>query len=92
MIQRIWIHVADPGRLVEPESPLDLEARRRGSSLYLARGNLPMFPLQLTTGPFSLRAGERNAAWSIWVELDAQGGVAASGVQRSWVKPTYRLS
>ena len=84
--------MADPGRLVEPESPLDLEARRRGSSLYLARGNLPMFPLQLTTGPFSLRAGERNAAWSIWVELDAQGGVAASGVQRSWVKPTYRLS
>jgi exoribonuclease-2 len=91
-VQRIWIHVADPGRLVEPESPLDLEARRRGSSLYLARGNLPMFPDQLTTGPFSLRAGERNAAWSIWVELDAQGEVAASGVQRSWVKPTYRLS
>ena len=90
--QRIWIHVADPGRLIEPDSPLDLEARRRGSSLYLARGNLPMFPHQLTTGPFSLRAGVRNAAWSIWVELDAQGGVAASGVQRSWVKPTYRLS
>jgi exoribonuclease-2 len=60
--------------------------------LYLARGNLPMFPHRLTTGPFSLRAGERNAAWSIWVELDAQGAVAASGVQRSWVKPTYRLS
>jgi exoribonuclease-2 len=91
-IQRIWIHVADPGRLIEPESPLDLEARRRGSSLYLARGNLPMFPHRLTTGPFSLRAGERNAAWSIWVELDAQGAVAASGVHRSWVKPTYRLS
>ena len=91
-IQRIWIHVADPGRLIEAESPLDLEARRRSSSLYLARGNLPMFPHRLTTGPFSLRAGERNAAWSIWVELDAQGAVAASGVQRSWVKPTYRLS
>ena len=91
-IQRIWIHVADPGRLIEAESPLDLEARRRGSSLYLARGNLPMFPHRLTTGPFSLRAGERNAAWSIWVELDAQGAVAASGVHRSWVKPTYRLS
>ena len=91
-VQRIWIHVADPGRLIEPDSPLDCEARRRGSSLYLARGNLPMFPHLLTTGPFSLRAGERNASWSIWVELDAEGDVAASGVQRSWVKPTYRLS
>jgi exoribonuclease-2 len=89
---RLWIHVADPGRLVEPESPLDLEARRRGSSLYLASGNLPMFPLALTTGPFSLRAGVRSAAWSTWVDLDAEGEIAGYGIVRSWVKPTFRLS
>lgn len=89
---RLWIHVADPGRLVAADSPLDLEARRRGTSLYLARGTLPMFPPQLSTGPFSLRAGQRCAAWSLWVDLDADGAVAASGIQRSWVRPTYRLS
>jgi exoribonuclease-2 len=89
---RLWIHVADPGRLVEPESPLDLEARRRGSSLYLASGNLPMFPLALTTGPFSLRAGVRSAAWSTWVDLDGEGEIADYGIVRSWVKPTFRLS
>jgi exoribonuclease-2 len=89
---RLWIHVADPGRLVEPESSLDLEARRRGSSLYLASGNLPMFPLELTTGPFSLRAGVRSAAWSTWVDLDAEGDIADFGIVRSWVKPTFRLS
>jgi len=89
---RLWIHVADPGRLVEPDSLLDLEARRRGSSLYLASGNLPMFPLELTTGPFSLRAGVRSAAWSTWVDLDGEGEIAAYGIERSWVKPTYRLS
>jgi exoribonuclease-2 len=89
---RLWIHVADPGRLVEPGSPLDLEARRRGSSLYLASGNLPMFPLALTTGPFSLRAGVRSAAWSTWVDLDAEGEIAGYGIVRSWVKPTFRLS
>ena len=90
--QRIWIHVADPGRLVPDGSPLDLEARRRATSLYLARGTLPMFPLPLSHGPFSLRSGQRNAAWSVWVELDDDGAVAASGVHRSWVTPTYRLS
>ena len=89
---RLWIHVADPGRLIEPETPLDLEARRRGSSLYLASGNLPMFPLALTTGPFSLRAGMRSAAWSTWVDLDSEGEIAAYGIVRSWIKPTYRLS
>jgi exoribonuclease-2 len=90
--QRIWIHVADPGRLIAADSPLDQEARHRGSSLYLAGGILPMFPEALATGPMSLRAGRRSAAWSLWVELDAEGAIAASGVQRSWVRPIYRLS
>jgi exoribonuclease II len=90
--RRLWIHVADPGRLIAPESPLDLEARRRGSSLYLAGGILPMFPEVLSNGPFSLRQRMRSAAWSLWVELADDGAVAASGIQRSWVKPAYRLS
>ena len=90
--QRLWIHIADPGRLVAAGTPLDLEARRRASSLYLARGNLPMFPPQLAHGPMSLRRGERSAAWSLWVELDASGAVLADGFERSWVRPTYRLS
>jgi len=89
---RIWIHVADPGRLIAEGSPLDLEARRRATSLYLAGGQLPMFPLPLASGPFSLRAGRRSAAWSLWVELDGDGGIQASGLSPSWVKPIYRLS
>ena len=89
---RIWIHIADPGRLIEVDSALDLEARRRGSSLYLARGNLPMFPECLATGPFSLRARQRTAAWSIWAELTPEGELGDHGITRSWVQPTYRLS
>lgn len=89
---RLWIHVADPGRLVAAGSPLDLEARRRGTSLYLAQGNLPMFPVALAHGPLSLRSGERCAAWSVWVLLDAAGAVAAHGLERTWVRPAYRLS
>ncbi|WP_370566660.1 ribonuclease catalytic domain-containing protein [Cyanobium sp. LEGE 06143] len=89
---RLWIHVADPGRLVAAGSPLDLEARRRGSSLYLANGTLPMFPTALATGPLSLRAGCRNAAWSMGVELTEAGAVASRRLLRSWVRPAYRLS
>ena len=89
---RIWIHIADPGRLVEGDSPLDQEAARRASSLYLARGTVPMFPPGLAHGPMSLRAGERCAAWSLWVDLDTEGRVVADGVLRSWIKPRYRLT
>ena len=90
--ERIWIHIADPGRLIQPGSTLDQEAAARGSSLYLARGNQPMFPEALSTGPFSLRAGHKNAAWSTWVELNEEGAIAAYGISRSWVKPLYKLS
>jgi exoribonuclease II len=90
--ERLWIHIADPGRLVMPDSPLDLEARRRASSLYLAQGSLPMFPLELANGAFSLRQGQRCAAWSLAVDLDADGAVASYHLSRSWVKPTYKLS
>ena len=89
---RIWIHIADPGRLIKPGSALDQEAAARGSSLYLAQGNQPMFPEVLATGPFSLRAGRRNAAWSTWVELNDDGSIADFGIHRSWVKPLYKLS
>jgi len=90
--ERLWIHIADPGRLIPEGSPLDLEARRRGSSLYLSRGNLPMFPAELSTGPFSLRAGQRNPAWSTWVDLDKYGDISDFGILRSWVTPRYRLT
>jgi exoribonuclease-2 len=89
---RLWIHIADPGRLVAANSPLDTEARRRASSLYLARGPLPMFPEVLSTGPMSLRMGQRSAALSLWVELAGDGTVAAHGLESSWVRPAYRLS
>ncbi len=97
---RLWIHIADPGRLVQAGSPLDLEARRRASSLYLARGSLPMFPPQLAHGPMSLRqgpvapgpGGQRSAAWSLWVDLDQTGAVVADGLERTWVQTALRLS
>ena len=89
---RLWIHIADPGRLIAADSLLDLEARRRASSLYLARGTLPMFPTALVTGAFSLRQGQRCAAWSLAVDLDETGAVLNHALHRSWVKPAYRLS
>ena len=89
---RIWIHIADPARLIGPGSLLDHEAAARGSSLYLAQGNQPMFPECLSSGAMSLRAGRRSAAWSTWVELEDDGAIAAYGITRSWVKPLYKLS
>ena len=88
----IWIHIADPARLIEHDSPLDLEARRRATSLYLADGVMPMLPLALAAGPLSLRAGHRCAAISVAVQLAEDGEVIDERIVRSWVKPRYGLT
>ena len=88
----IWIHIADPARLIPVDSPLDLEARARATSLYLADGLRPMLPLSVAAEVLSLRAGRRCAALSVAVVLDESGCIADTRVCRTWIRPCYRLT
>ena len=88
----IWIHIADPARLIAPGSALDLEARRRATSLYLADGTQPMLPMALAAGVLSLRAGHRCPALSVAVRLDDHGAIAEQRLERTWIKPRYGLT
>jgi exoribonuclease-2 len=92
---QIWIHVADPTRWVQPNDPLDTEARRRSKTLYLANGMIPMFPLSLATGPFSLRQGAESCALTISCIIDATTGDVVPdsvNVTPSTIVPTVRLT
>ncbi len=90
--QRLWIHIADPTRWLVPGDGLDLEARRRCTTIYLPTGMIPMFPSELATGPMSLVQGQVCCALSFGVVLDEQGGVQEYEVHPSQIKPTYRLT
>ena len=89
---RIWVHIADPTRLLLPEDELDLEARKRGSTVYLPTGMIPMFPEVLATGPMSLVQGRMCCALSFGVVLDELGAVEDYWIHPSTIKPTYRLT
>ena len=89
---KLWIHIADPTRLVDPGDELDLEARRRSTSLYLPTGMVSMFPTDLATGPMSLVEGRVCSALSFGVVLDESGGVKEYEIHSSLIKPTYRLT
>jgi exoribonuclease-2 len=90
--QRLWIHIADPTRWITPEDELDLEARRRCTTLYLPTGMIPMFPQDLATGPMSLTQGRICTALSFGVVLDSEGAIESYSIHASQVKPTYRLT
>lgn len=89
---RLWVHIADPTRWLSPGDELDLEARRRCTTLYLPTGMIPMFPSELATGPMSLNQGQVCCALSFGVILSEAGEVQEYSIHPSLVKPTYRLT
>jgi exoribonuclease-2 len=89
---RLWIHIADPTHLLSPGDELDLEARRRSTSLYLPTGMISMFPHELATGPMSLVQGQVCPALSFGVILDENGAIREYTIKASAIEPTYRLT
>ena len=90
--QRLWVHIADPTRWVIPGDDLDLEARRRCTTVYLPTGIIPMFPAELATGPMSLIQGQICCALSFGIVLGEAGDVQDYTIATSLIKPTYRLT
>jgi len=89
---RFWVHIADPGRWIAPGSPLDLEARRRGTTVYLPTGRFTMFPPSLAEGPFSLNPGVETPALSFGCILADDGALVEYTVVPSTIRVTQRLS
>ena len=69
---RLWVHVADAAALVAPDSPLDLDARARATSLYLPETVVPMLP-EAATPALGLGLGEVSPALSFALTVNADG-------------------
>lgn len=82
---RLWVHVADAAALVAPQSPLDLEARGRGASLYLPEGTIHMLP-PAATPLLGLGLQEISPALSIGLDVDEEGHLLRTEIVASWVR------
>ena len=72
--ERIWVHVADVAALVTPDSEMDVEARGRGSNLYLPERVIPMLP-QPVTDRLGLGLDAESPALSISFKLSDAGEI-----------------
>ena len=89
----LQVHIADVAHYVPRDSPLDREARLRGTSVYFPDRALPMLPEQLSNGICSLNPREDRLVMSVLLELDHQGEITDAeftpGVIRSAERMTY---
>lgn len=71
----VGVHIADPSVFVRPDTPLDAEARRRTSTVYLIGESLPMLPRSVSSGACSLLPDKDRLAISVFfrVKFDDAG-------------------
>lgn len=88
---RVHYAIADVAGFVRPGGPVDTEARRRGQTLYLPDGNVPLHPPVLSEGAASLLPGEVRPAVLWTIDLDSGGELVDVRVRRSWVRSTAQF-
>ncbi|MET1039266.1 MAG: RNB domain-containing ribonuclease [Aeromicrobium sp.] len=88
---RVHYAIADLGLAIPPGGAVDVEARRRGQTIYLPDGRVPLHPPVLSEGTLSLLPeGPRAAAlWTI--DVDETGRVGAASVRRALVRSVAQL-
>src|SRR5207248_927739 len=89
----LQVHIADVAQYVQDGTPLDDEARLRGTSVYFPDRAVPMLPLELSTDICSLRPNVERLVLSCIMEIDRAGEVVSykinEGIIRSAARMTY---
>src|SRR5204863_7176702 len=67
---RIWVHIADVSAYVRPDGVLELEAFRRGTSVYVPGAVEPMLPQALSNDACSLRPHVDRLAVTVEMEIE----------------------
>ncbi|MFZ0870767.1 MAG: RNB domain-containing ribonuclease, partial [Rhodanobacter sp.] len=88
---RVYYAIADVAAFVTAGDPVDLEANRRGETLYGADAKIPLHPKVLSEGATSLLPGQLRPALLWTIELDARGGITLIDVRRARVSSRAKL-
>ena len=89
---RVYVHIADVAFHVRPGGPIDLEAERRATSVYVPGTVEPMLPHALSSGACSLLPGHPRRALTVEVLVGTDGEVGEARFHRSLIESRARLT
>lgn len=89
---KLGVHIADVAFYVKEDSEIDIEARERGTSIYLIDKVIPMLPEELSNGICSLVPNEDRFTISLEAIIDQEGNVLETKIYPSIINSKYRLT
>lgn len=88
----LGVHIADVAYYVKENTSLDLEARERGTSIYLIDKVIPMLPEKLSNGICSLNPNVKRFTLSLEATIDKNGNVLNHRIFPSMIESKFRLT
>jgi ribonuclease R len=88
----LGVHVADVSYYVEQNTAVDVEARKRGTSVYLPGTVIPMLPEVLSNGICSLKEGEDRLTKGVFFTYAPDGNLLRSEIKHSVINVKKRLT
>ena len=88
----LQVHIADASHYVRPGTPIDAEARLRGTSVYFPDRAVPMLPFELSTNICSLIPHVDRLVVSALMEFDHAGDMVAQRFARGVIRSAERMT
>ena len=88
----LGVHIADVSNYVQEHSALDVEALKRGTSVYLVDRVIPMLPHALSNGICSLNQGENRLALSCIMTINQKGEIIDHTIAETVICVDRRMS